>query len=67
MEQVEAAGGPTPDSGWWEPMKGWDNGEMFLPREAYMWIIRQPETAELTEIPKRDPRADYFARGWPRR
>ena len=67
MEQVHEAGGPAPDSGWWEPNKGWENGELFLPREAHLWLLRQPDTEDLREAPERDPRADYMSRGWPRR
>ena len=67
MEQVHLAGGPAPDSGWWEPAKGWNNGELFLPREAHLWIIRHRDTEALREAPERDPRADYFSKGWPRR
>jgi hypothetical protein len=67
MEQVEAAGGPAAASGWWEPRNGWDNGELFLPQAAHLWIIRHPETEELGEQQKRDSRADYMSRGWPRR
>lgn len=67
MEQVHEAGGPAPASGWWEHAKGWDNGELFLPRAAHLWILAQVETDELREPVERDPRADYFKRGWPRR
>lgn len=67
MEQVEAAGGPAADSRWWQPMKGWEGGELFLPQDAHLWIIRHPDTESLREPHERDPRADYMGRGWPRR
>jgi hypothetical protein len=67
MEQVELAGGPAPASGWWRSSKGWDNSELFLPHDANTWIGEQPETEGLREPVERDPRADYFSRGWPRR
>ncbi|HEX7835334.1 MAG TPA: hypothetical protein VF479_07680 [Pseudolysinimonas sp.] len=67
MEQVRDAGGPAQDSGWWEQHKGWVGGELFMPREAHLWILGQPDTKRLRESSERDPRADYLGRGWPRR
>ncbi len=64
MDEVETAGGPSID--WWTPSTDWP-GRVVLPYEAHMWILAQPETELLREAPKRDPRADYFARSWPRR
>lgn len=67
MEQVHLAGGPAPDSGWWQSERGWENGELFLPQAAHLWILKQPDTKSLREAQERDSRADYFSRGWPRR
>lgn len=66
IDEVEKAGGPAFDSGWWQPMRDWP-GELGLPREAHLWIIAQHETSALREPPERDPRADYMGRGWWRR
>lgn len=67
MEQVRLAGGPASDSGWWQPERGSTSGELFLPPEAHLWILKQSDTESLREPVERDPRADYFSRGWPRR
>lgn len=67
MEEVHRAGGPAPDSGWWESWKGFEQGELFLPGAAHRRILRQAETEALREAPERDSRADYLGRGWPRR
>lgn len=67
MEQVALAGGPLADSGWWEPARGWEDGDVCVPYEAREWIRAQPDTKGLYMKHERDPRADYMGRAWPRR
>ena len=63
QSEIARLGGPAPDSAYWKR----SDGEVYLPKDAVLWIIESPDFNALSTPREPDPRAAYFRRGWPRR
>lgn len=63
LAEIAKVGGPAEADSYWDHREG----EIYLPREAVLWIVDSPDFGRLNVSKEPDPRAAYFRRGWPRR
>lgn len=63
LSEISRFGGPERNDDFYK----FEGGDLYLPGDAVVWIVRSPDSKTLSRPHHEDPRAKYFRRSWPQR